>query len=80
MLPSPARSPAVLREPVSQMHLLFDEEDDDEGPEWGKCTKRGNDPQASTDTRAGSRRGPQEPAGNPAPQDLGWDAGGAPRM
>ncbi|XP_070704483.1 homologous recombination OB-fold protein [Pempheris klunzingeri] len=48
-------SPSVLRGPVSQMHLVFDEEDD-EGQEEGK------DPQAPTDTRASSSGGPQEPS------------------
>ncbi|XP_073349738.1 uncharacterized protein hrob isoform X1 [Pagrus major] len=73
MLPSPARSSSVLREPVSRMHLVFDEEDD-EGQEGEKCTEGGEDPQTSRDTKAGSSRGPQEPAGNPAPQNSGWDA------
>ncbi|KAG8006760.1 hypothetical protein GBF38_022767 [Nibea albiflora] len=63
MLPSPSRP--VLQEPVSRMHLVFDEEDD-EG-ERG----RGEDLQTSRDTKASSSRGP---AGNPAPQDSGWDA------
>lgn len=75
MLPSPARSSRVLREPVSRMHLVFDEEDD-EGQEGEKCTEGGEDPQTPRDTKAGSSRGPQEPAENPAPQDSGWDAGG----
>lgn len=70
MCSSPTRSATILPEPVSQMQLVFDEEDD-EGQEEGKCTE-GKDPRASTDTS----RGPQEPAGNPAPQDPGWDAGG----
>lgn len=77
MLASPTRSSRVLREPVSQMHLVFDEEDD-EGREGGGCTEGGEDPQDSRDTKAGSSRGPGEPAGNPAPQDSGWDSGGAP--
>lgn len=68
MLPSPSRSSTVLQEPVSQMHLVFDEEDDDEG-ERGT----GEDLQTLRDTKASSSRGP---AGNPAPQDSGWDAGG----
>ncbi|TMS14681.1 Uncharacterized protein E3U43_021143 [Larimichthys crocea] len=66
MLPSPSRSSTVLQEPVSQMHLVFDEEDDDEG-ERGT----GEDLQTLRDTKASSSRGP---AGNPAPQDSGWDA------
>lgn len=79
MLPPHARPPAVLREPVSRMHLVFDEEDD-EGQEGEKCAEGGGNPQAPTDTRAGSSRGPEEPAGNPAPQDPDWDAGGVPCM
>lgn len=77
MLPSSARSSGVLREPVSQMHLVFDEEED-EGQEGGKCAEGGEDPQASRDTTAGSSRGPDESAGNPAPRDSGWDSGGTP--
>ncbi|XP_044037321.1 homologous recombination OB-fold protein [Siniperca chuatsi] len=73
MLTSPARAPSVLQGPVSRMHLVFDEEDD-EGQEGEICSEGGKDPQAPTDTRAGSSRGPQEPAGNPAPQDSSWDA------
>ncbi|XP_041813945.1 homologous recombination OB-fold protein isoform X2 [Chelmon rostratus] len=73
MLPSSARSSGVLREPVSQMHLVFDEEED-EGQEGGKCAEGGEDPQASRDTTAGSSRGPDESAGNPAPRDSGWDS------
>ncbi|XP_074512338.1 homologous recombination OB-fold protein [Sebastes fasciatus] len=65
---SPSGPPAAVhREPVSQMQLVFDE-DDDEGQE------RGEDPKAPRDSRAGSNRGPQEPPGKPAPQDSGWDA------
>ncbi|KAM8723319.1 uncharacterized protein hrob [Acanthopagrus schlegelii] len=73
MLPSPAWSSGVLREPVSRMHLVFDEEDD-EGQEGEKRTEGGEDPRTPRDTKAGSSRGPQEPAGNPAPPDSGWDA------
>ncbi|XP_070779099.1 homologous recombination OB-fold protein [Enoplosus armatus] len=73
-LASPARSRGVLREPVSRMHLVFEEEDD-EGQEGGKCSEGGKDPQTPADTRAGSSRGSQEPGGNPAPHDSGgWDA------
>lgn len=61
MSPSPARPAGVLREPMSQMHLVFDDEDD-EG-------------QASRDTDGGSSREPREPAGTPAPQDPDWDSG-----
>ncbi|XP_040918843.1 homologous recombination OB-fold protein [Toxotes jaculatrix] len=67
---SAAWSSTVLQ---SQMHLVFDEEDD-EGQEGERCTEGGKDPQAPTDTRVSSSRGHQEPAGNPAPQDPGWDA------
>ncbi|XP_038561387.1 homologous recombination OB-fold protein [Micropterus salmoides] len=70
LLTSAARSPSVPREPVSRMHLVFEEEDD----EGDKCSEGGKDPQPSTDTRAGSSRGPQQPSGNPALQDSGWDA------
>lgn len=76
LLTSAARSPSVPREPVSRMHLVFEEEDD----EGDKCSEGGKDPQPSTDTRAGSSRGPQQPSGNPALQDSGWDAGGTSRM
>ncbi|KAM3598686.1 uncharacterized protein V6R79_021272 [Siganus canaliculatus] len=72
MLPPPVRSTSVLREPVSRMHLLFDEEEDEE-QERGECT---DGCEASRDTDAGSSRGPQEPAGNAAPQESGWDSGG----
>ncbi|XP_018527702.1 homologous recombination OB-fold protein [Lates calcarifer] len=67
MLQSPAPSPAILREPVSRMHLVFDEEDD-EGQEGERSTEGGKDPQAPVNT------GPQEPTGKSAPQDSGWDA------
>ncbi|XP_060882661.1 homologous recombination OB-fold protein [Labrus mixtus] len=64
---SPSRSRSVSREPVSRMHLMFDEEDD-EGEEGSK----GN--QASADITTSSTRGPQEAAGKSAAQDSGWDA------
>lgn len=71
MLASPARSDTVLREPVSRMQLVFDEEDEE-----GKCTEGGEDHRASADARMGSREaGRQQPAGSPAPQHPGWDAG-----
>lgn len=58
------------------MQLVFDEEeDDDEGQEGG-----GRSEGASRDTMIGSSTGPREPAGDPAPQDSGWDAGGGPAM
>lgn len=76
---SPARSPSVPRQPVSRMHLVFDE-DDDEGQEGRECTEGGPDPQASRDTKAGSSEGPQEPSGNPAAQDSCWDSGETPRV
>ncbi|XP_059204947.1 homologous recombination OB-fold protein [Centropristis striata] len=60
---------AVLREPVSRMQLVFDEEDD-EGQQGGGRSEGGEDPKAPRETRAGSR----EPAGNAAAQDSGWDA------
>ena len=75
MLPSLAQSPAILREPVSRMHLAFDEEND-EGQEGERCTEGG----APSGTIVGASRGPQEAAGNPAPEDSGWDAGGAPHI
>uniref|UniRef100_A0A3Q1GPQ2 Homologous recombination factor with OB-fold n=1 Tax=Acanthochromis polyacanthus TaxID=80966 RepID=A0A3Q1GPQ2_9TELE len=61
LLLSPAWRPDVLREPVSRMQLVFDEEDEE-----------GRGPGAPADTR--SSRGPQECAGNPTPQEPGWDA------
>ncbi|KAM6965871.1 uncharacterized protein hrob [Tautogolabrus adspersus] len=67
MLPSPTRSRSVSREPVSRMHLMFDE-DDDEGEESSKGNR------APVDTPTGSTRGPQEAAGKSAAQDSGWDA------
>ncbi|XP_035037392.2 LOW QUALITY PROTEIN: homologous recombination OB-fold protein [Hippoglossus stenolepis] len=73
MLQSTAQPPTIRREPVSQMHLVFDEEED-EGQEGGRCTEGGKDPQAPTDGRPRSSGGPQQPAGNPAPQDPDWDA------
>ncbi|XP_074551971.1 homologous recombination OB-fold protein [Halichoeres trimaculatus] len=66
-LPSPARSRSVSREPVSRMHLMFDEDDDDEGQE------RGRDPEAPVDSGVGSSRGPQEAAVKFSAQDSGWD-------
>uniref|UniRef100_A0A8D3AK05 Homologous recombination factor with OB-fold n=1 Tax=Scophthalmus maximus TaxID=52904 RepID=A0A8D3AK05_SCOMX len=59
MSQSPAQPPAVHREPVSRMHLVFDEEDD-EGQEEEGCAELVKDP--------------REPAGPPAPQGTGWDA------
>lgn len=80
MLRPPARPPsALLREPVSRMQLMFDEEDD-EGLDGGKCSERGEDSKAPGDTRGGSSRGPRQPSGNTAAQDSGWDAGGASNM
>ncbi|XP_023266762.1 uncharacterized protein C17orf53 homolog isoform X1 [Seriola lalandi dorsalis] len=73
MLPSSSQSPTVLREPVSRMHLVFDEEDD-EGEKGEKCTEGDGEPRAPTGTGVSSSRGPQEPAGYPAAQDTGWDA------
>lgn len=75
MSSSPARSATILREPVSQMQLVFDE-DDDVGQEEDKRTGT-EDPRAPADTRFSFSRSPQEPAGSSAPQDPGWDAGGA---
>ncbi|XP_060946287.1 homologous recombination OB-fold protein [Limanda limanda] len=73
MLQSAAQPPTIRREPVSQMHLVFDEEED-EGQEGGRGTEGGKDPQAPTDGRLRSSGGPQQPAGNPAPQHPDWDA------
>ncbi|KAA8585415.1 hypothetical protein FQN60_004109, partial [Etheostoma spectabile] len=74
MMQPPARPPsALLREPVSRMQLMFDEEDD-EGLEEGKCSNGGEDPKTPGDTRGESSRGPAEPSGNTAAQDSGWDA------
>nr|XP_033945109.1 homologous recombination OB-fold protein [Pseudochaenichthys georgianus] len=68
---SPAGPPlTVLREPVSRMQLVFDE-DDDEGQEGEKCSERREDAETPRDTRAGPSR---EHAGNTAAQDSGWDA------
>ncbi|CAB1440423.1 unnamed protein product [Pleuronectes platessa] len=72
MLQSTAQPPTIRREPVSQMHLVFDEEED-ERQEGGRCTEGGKDPQAPTDGRLRSSGGPQQPAGNPAPQNPDWD-------
>lgn len=63
MLPSPVRCPSTLREPVSRMHLVFDEEDD----EGGKCREVGPDPKPSGGTDGGASRG--------VIQDSGWDLG-----
>nr|XP_046272311.1 homologous recombination OB-fold protein [Scatophagus argus] len=71
--PFPAQAPGVLREPVSRMQLVFDEEDDEE-QDGGKCADRSEDLQTSRDTKAGSSRCPQEPAGKPAPREPGWDS------
>nr|XP_020461166.1 uncharacterized protein C17orf53 homolog [Monopterus albus] len=68
-----AQSGTILQEPVSRMQLVFDEEDD-EREEARQCTEHGKDPEAPADARVGSSRGHQEPTGNPAPQDPGWDA------
>ncbi|XP_030590802.1 uncharacterized protein C17orf53 homolog [Archocentrus centrarchus] len=65
---SPAESPGVLREPVSCMQLMFDEEDD-EGKDGERHTE--GDPQAPADSY---NRGSPKRAGNPALQDPGWDA------
>ncbi|KAI4822258.1 hypothetical protein KUCAC02_007817 [Chaenocephalus aceratus] len=62
--------PTVLREPVSRMQLVFDE-DDDEGQEGEKCSETREDAETPRDTRAGPSR---EHAGNTAAQDSGWDA------
>ncbi|XP_034000130.1 homologous recombination OB-fold protein [Trematomus bernacchii] len=62
--------PTVLREPVSRMQLVFDE-DDDEGQEGEKCSERREDAETPRDTRAAPSR---EHAGNTAAQDSGWDA------
>ncbi|XP_062294484.1 homologous recombination OB-fold protein [Scomber scombrus] len=62
---SPVRSPAYLRETVSQMQLVFDDDDND-GQEEGNFA----DPRVPTDTTVNSSTGP----GEPAPQDSGWDA------
>ncbi|KAM9394445.1 uncharacterized protein hrob [Pholidichthys leucotaenia] len=67
---SPARSPSVLREPVSRMQLVFDE-DDDEGKVEERRTEGAGKPGGPAH---GSSRGSRERAGNPAPQDQGWDA------
>ncbi|XP_067334097.1 homologous recombination OB-fold protein isoform X2 [Channa argus] len=73
MLSSPARSTTILREPVSQMQLVFDEEGD-MGHVEEKCTEGGEDPQAPAHTRLSSSSGHEKPPGNPSPLDPGWEA------
>ncbi|XP_047426956.1 homologous recombination OB-fold protein [Mugil cephalus] len=72
-VPSPARNPRVHQEPVSQMQLLFDEEDD-EGKDGERHSVGLGDSRVPADTRFSSSRAPREQAGNPVPQDSGWDA------
>ncbi|XP_041832279.1 homologous recombination OB-fold protein [Melanotaenia boesemani] len=76
MSTSTAEAPSVLQEPVSQMQLMFDEEDD-EGKEGDKHTKRAKDPRVQTHTEdtksVSSSRGPQQSAGSSAPH-ADWDA------
>lgn len=72
MLLSSTPSPSVLREPVSRMQLLFDEEDD-EGQEREGNAERSTDPQGVVDNSVSSSRSLKKPA---APQDPGWGAGG----
>ncbi|TKS92333.1 hypothetical protein D9C73_025465 [Collichthys lucidus] len=64
--PDGVRMSSTQLPPLVLMHLVFDEEDDDEGKRG-----TGKDLQTSRDTKASCSRGP---AGNPAPQDSGWDA------
>ncbi|RVE69853.1 hypothetical protein OJAV_G00081920 [Oryzias javanicus] len=72
--PPPMRIPSVRREAVSQMQLVFDEEDD----EGERGTEGSADPPAKSHTEIktsfSSGGAPQEHAGNAAPQDGGWDA------
>lgn len=70
MLLSSTPSPSVLREPVSRMQLLFDEEDD-EGQEREGNAERSTDPQGVVDNSVSSSRSLKKPA---APQDPGWGA------
>lgn len=74
MLLSPTQPPSILREPMSQMQLVFDEEDE-EGKDGERRTEGAGDPQTPAETIATSSRGPQEHTGKTAPQDPGWDAG-----
>uniref|UniRef100_A0A3P9H669 Si:dkey-260c8.8 n=1 Tax=Oryzias latipes TaxID=8090 RepID=A0A3P9H669_ORYLA len=70
----PTRGPSVRREAVSQMQLVFEEEDD----EGERCTEGSAEPpvQSRTEiqTSFSASRAPQEHAGNAAPQDADWDA------
>ncbi|KAM9843926.1 homologous recombination OB-fold protein [Aulostomus maculatus] len=61
MFSTRAQTVTVPREPVSQMQLIFDEEDD-EGQKRSK------------DLSGSATRSPHGPAENSAPQDPGWDA------
>ncbi|KAM6904803.1 uncharacterized protein hrob [Xenentodon cancila] len=77
MSPSAPPAPPGLQEPVSQMQLVFDE-DDDEGKEVERCMERGGNPLAQTHTEneksTSCSRGVQESGRNPSPQDAVWDA------
>ncbi|XP_068605763.1 homologous recombination OB-fold protein [Brachionichthys hirsutus] len=67
MLTSPPRPPRGLREPVSQMQLVFDEEDD-EGQVGVRCTEEGEDPSR------GAKAGPGGSLQDPSPQHSSWES------
>uniref|UniRef100_A0A3B3CN70 Homologous recombination factor with OB-fold n=1 Tax=Oryzias melastigma TaxID=30732 RepID=A0A3B3CN70_ORYME len=70
----PTRTPSVRREALSQMQLVFDEEDD-EG-ERGAGGSAGPPAKSHTEIKTSFSSGgaPQEHAGNAVLQDGGWDA------
>ncbi|KAM4530239.1 homologous recombination OB-fold protein isoform 2-T2 [Odontesthes bonariensis] len=74
MLASPAGAPRALREPVSRMQLVFDEEDDEGKEGWRRTAGPRAQTPAEDNESLGFSSGPQESAGNPPPQDAEWDA------
>ncbi|KAF7664717.1 hypothetical protein LDENG_00168220 [Lucifuga dentata] len=70
-LSSPIQSPTVPGEPMSQMQLVFDEEEE-EGQKGERCTKEGEAPHIPANSRVSG--GAQACSGNPEPQHSGWDA------
>ncbi|XP_008327522.1 uncharacterized protein C17orf53 homolog isoform X2 [Cynoglossus semilaevis] len=73
VLQSPAPSRNICPEPVSQMQLVFDDEDE-EGREGEKCSEGGCDPQTAVAVGVTSGCGREQPDGSAVLQDPDWDA------
>lgn len=76
MLLSPIPRHSVSREPVSQMQLVFDEDDDDDVAQEPEGTAEGGaHPQTSGGTEARPSNAPHKPTEKSGSPDTGWGLG-----